>query len=367
MEPYDKKMEENESWLHFLFVGPLQSYSLPAMTLESLGTRLGIDSMTWKSWFRGGGMMTLLSIWSIMAPNYFAEISPTWVFVALVLYYGPLVGVLMVFVWYTDGDREWTDIDDFLEHRVVRWNKKNATAMFTQFVSLLQLTALTVRVLPDPEKMFALAEEPSSYSQFKVSAKRFFDMALFQFDIIDTPEIEVDFFLVAVYLSVGAVVLWWILFGGLLLRLTMSVSDNKSAIQSRFQLYQKLQQGGSTFYYVYTVLSDQLSISILSNLMKTMDCTVDADGIPTLDANGWVCWGYSSTVRAEEAARCAADCVATAGNTSQCFNLTSGSVTLRPISNPLQTYLRSTVWLLVVAIWYLFNAEVIDAHVFLTG
>ena len=113
------KAKEQETWLHFC-LGIIQSYSLPAMTLEHLGARLGKDSVQWRAWTGGGGLMTILSVWSILAPNYFASISPAWSFVALALYYGVLMGILLLFIRMTRSDLEWTDIDDFLDHREVR-------------------------------------------------------------------------------------------------------------------------------------------------------------------------------------------------------------------------------------------------------
>jgi hypothetical protein len=323
VEPYDKDRENRESWLQYLVIGPLQCISLPAMTLEHLGNRLGQDSSNWRAWFGGGGLMTFLSVWSIMAPNYFASISPAWVFVALIMYYLPLVGILALFINLTETDVEWTDIDDFVDHRVVRWNNKNKLKLVESFTNLVQLMALTVRVMPTPT-LSEGDEEPSSYALFKLYTKRLFDTALFHFDIIESP--DVDYFLVAVGISITGVMLWWLLFGGLLLRLTMNVDSDGRSVQERFQLYQRLRQGGSAFWYTFNTLSDSLMVSIISNLMKTMDCTTNLDtGIPTLDANGWVCWGYSSNVRATESATCTADCLT---NTTQlwCFNVTEDVV-----------------------------------------
>lgn len=193
--------------------------------------------------------------------------------------------------------------------------------------------ALTFRVMPTPTAgavVDTAEEDISSYTAFKMGVKKWFDAALFQFDIdINTPDvdIDVDMFELSVWISIAAVVLWWVMFGGVMLRLTMKLGDDSTSVQERFQLYQKLRQGGSLVYYPYTWLSGSLMISVLSNLMKTMDCTTDpATGIPTLDANGWVCWGYGTNVRAAATARCTADCMLMASNSSQCFNVTDMGV-----------------------------------------
>ena len=325
VEQYGNYSEGGNSlreWFSFIvlevILGGLQSYSLPAMTLEHLGSRLRKDSMKWRAWFGGGGLCTILSVWSVLAPHYFASISPSWVLLALALFYAPLVGVLALFIRLTRGDIEWTDIDDFMDHREMRWNFNNAAAIASQVAVLLQMMALTVRVMPTPTEEEIEPTNSTDYEDFKVSLKRSFSTLLFQFDLLDTP--DMDYFLLSVWVSVACVLLWWGVFGGLLLRLVMNVGEDGRSVRARFQLYQKLRLGGSVLYTTYTLLSDGLMIPIMSNLMKTMDCTTDEMGIPRLDAKqDWVCWGYSSAVQEAETASCIVDCLA---NHSTCFNVT---------------------------------------------
>ena len=114
----------------------------------------------------------------------------------------------------------------------------------------------------------------SEYENLKIGVKQFFGVILFDFSSIDMA--DVDQFLVSVALSAAGVILWWLLFGGLLLNLVMNVNGRNIATQTRYQLYQKLDRGFGS-YYLFTLLSDTFMIAILSNLMRTMDCTYNND------------------------------------------------------------------------------------------
>eukprot|EP01051_Picozoa_sp_SAG22_P004378 SAG22_NODE_232_length_14402_cov_58.042159_8_plen_770_part_00 len=340
MESYESSAKSRGTWRHLLLTGPFQSHSLPAMTLENLGSRLGTEAH-WRSWFGGGGLITLLAIWSVAAPSYIAGMSQLWSFVALGVYYAPLVGILLLFLYHTSSDIEWTDIDDFMDHRTVRWNKENTIACVSQFTTLLQLVALTVRVMPNSEELTGSDSDQqlSSYDEFKDSVKKMFDLVLFQFDII---EADVDYFLLSVVISIVGVAVWWLAFGGLLLNIAMNCGADSRAVQARFKLYQTLRRGGGAIYYLFSGLSDILMISIMSNLMKTMDCTFDQHGVPTLDANpDYACWGVvsegadvcfvsqCSSVEDDVAAECASNCTAGVTDGSQQFLATLSLVRTR--------------------------------------
>lgn len=281
VEPYHM---HQRSWAPFLLAGPLQSIALPALILDHLGSRLVSPSV--RAWLVGGGLITVLAVWAIVAPTWIAPISTEAAFCALGSWFMTLIGVLVMFVVSTSIDLEWTDIDDFMLHRVVRRNKKNLLAVASQFATMAQLMALAIRVLPKPDTQ--AIESPSSYQNFKIELQRVFDIALFQFDIVGADGI--DFFVVSFLIAVVAVALWWVLFGGLLLHITMNVRDDTQSTQIRYQLYETLRRGAGS-YYIFTALSDTFMISILSALLRTMDCSYDAAGVPTLDSKPeWVCW-----------------------------------------------------------------------------
>eukprot|EP01048_Picozoa_sp_COSAG05_P012268 COSAG05_NODE_1215_length_5490_cov_153.169542_3_plen_1192_part_00 len=308
VKPYDS-VDNAKSWLYFLVFGPFQSFSLPAMILEHLGSRLGQDSNEWRAWFGGGGLITFLGIWAVVAVNFIAPLSKLAPLLTLGAFFVVLIGVLALFVTYTAKDSEWTDIDDFTEHRFIRWkdrlgflgvNWTNLVACVSQFTALMQLIALTVRVMPLPSDLEALTD----YQQFKLHIKYLFGTILFDFNFMQA---DVDYFLLAVGVSYAAIVLWGLMFGGLLLHLTMNCNkDDPRGPQKRYQLYQRL-RGGVGSYQIFTMLSDTFMVSILSNLLRTMDCTFDEHGLPTLDAKPkWLCWGARSPVR--NSSECMMEC-----------------------------------------------------------
>jgi hypothetical protein len=101
--------------------------------------------------------------------------------------------------------------------------------------------------------------------------------------------------LLSFFVSALLVIIWWVKFGHTLLSVTLTLRAHRrhdgSARQTRFRLYQQLGRVKAV-YYLFTMLSDTLMASIVSSLIRTMDCTKQEDGSMTLDAYPeWYCWG----------------------------------------------------------------------------
>lgn len=283
------------SWKEMLTLGFVQAIALPGLIFEKLGGRLGHSAPRWRAWFSGGGPMIWLTMAAWYIPLELAKHSAVVASVAIGCWFMTIVTFLWLFLSASAHDREWTDIDDFLAHRKLRKNGKNGLALATSLFALFQLVSLTIRVLPFPP---GPKVSLSSYDVFKIKLKRLFATALFEFDILEAPDI--DYFLVGFYMSVGCVFLWWLLFGGIMNKIVRSsdFSGGGESIKRRFSLYFQLNYVWGS-YFIFTLLSDTCLISIISNLVKMMDCTVNAvDGATvnvTLDSKpDWLCWSDSS-------------------------------------------------------------------------
>lgn len=287
------------SWLWLCTIGTLQASSLPSITFEKLGERLGLSrriQAEWQACFGGGGIFIWIFAAAWIIPNQIGiaswfgidDVSPaSTVPYFLAGWLTTIFGLLYLFFALSQNDHEWTDIDSFLEHRHVRKNMKNTITLVSQVFSLAQLFSLSLRVIP---KRSDDAGGTSSYHLFIERMKKWFATLMFEFHVID--DHDVDYFLLGFWLCVGAVVLWWVLFGGLLLRVVMNAGTGSSnhECQERFSLYWLLKNKHGSFN-AFELLSETLMLAIVLNLLKMLTCTYANDGSATLlDKPNWSCW-----------------------------------------------------------------------------
>lgn len=188
--------------------------------------------------------------------------------------------------------------DGFLRHRHARMNLSNIQAIVGQVVACTQLLALTMRVLPDPrdhprnppiEADSGSGFEPaplSSYDLGIIEVKRVFAWSLLHFDIHEEHLLDLDRWKISYWSSIGVnnhprfpclvlfspggfisadsrkpwdfqvVVVFWLLFGGIMLRIVMHASQKGEAgasshhIQMRCMLYRQLNILAKTPYKV---------------------------------------------------------------------------------------------------------------------
>ena len=205
--------------------------------------------------------------------------------------------ILCVFIFFTKSDIEWSDIFDFLHHRTIRPSRHNMQLIIFDAIDFCQLLALSLRIMPtrdrDSPSFGAVhgsessgvdAVGLSSYQEFKISLKTMFESFLLEFQNVDLP------FEYTWGAAACAIVIWWAVYGGLLLSLSMNISHDTRHVQQRYQLYRSLEK---LSHFGFTLLSDSLMIVILTQMWRTMDCSYDQEtGIATLDANpNWQCWG----------------------------------------------------------------------------
>ena len=67
-----------------------------------------------------------------------------------------------------------------------------------------------------------------------------------------------------------AVVVWWAVYGGLLLSLTMALGRDTKSVQQRYHLYRSLEEKLPIPHFGFTMLSESLMIVILTQLWKTI-------------------------------------------------------------------------------------------------
>lgn len=113
----------------------------------------------------------------------------------------------------------------------------------------------------------------NSYAQWKVDVKRWFEYTLLKFDTLFSFE-------VAFQVSAFAVAAWWIMFGGIMLRLVMHSNEKGGDgvachhIQTRYLLYNQMASFSLT-WTLFTVLSDSMLLVVVTNLISALDCTYD--------------------------------------------------------------------------------------------
>lgn len=114
-------------------------------------------------------------------------------------------------------------------------------------------------------------DQLSNYNQWKVDVKRWFEYTLLRIDGLFSFEY-------AFRISVGAVGLWWVLFGGFMQRIVVHTNEKGGEgvachhIQTRFLLYNQMASVSIT-YSVFTFLSDSMLLVVVSNLLAALDCT----------------------------------------------------------------------------------------------
>ena len=110
-----------------------------------------------------------------------------------------------------------------------------------------------------------------SYAQWKVDVKRWFEYTLLKFDVLFSFEF-------AFQVSASAVAVWWVIFGGIMLRLVMHSNEKGGEgvashhIQTRYLLYNQMASWQLTFP-MFTFLSDSMLLVVVSNLISALDCT----------------------------------------------------------------------------------------------
>ena len=268
-------------------LGIPQSIGLPSVIISHLGERLGLDD-EWVSWVGGGSLVTSLAVAAVVLPAHVCPLGPLYALVSLGLWFGFLAGTIAMFIAKTHNDSEWIHMDDFLNHRRFQLNGGNCLALASQTAALFQLIALAVRVLPDPiaellsrsDDAASVAgsvdpyEQLNSYDKFKVGLKLICDYALMKLDLVFSFEVS---FLISVY----AVLLFGVVFGGFMIGIAThaneSASDVDTAahhIQQRYVLYKQMAATpGNVLYTLFTLLSDAGLLAVVGNLVSPLDCT----------------------------------------------------------------------------------------------
>lgn len=110
-----------------------------------------------------------------------------------------------------------------------------------------------------------------SYAQWKVDVKRWFEYTLLKFDVLFSFEF-------AFQVSASAVAVWWVIFGGIMLRIVMHSNEKGGEgvashhIRTRYLLYNQMASFSLTFP-MFTFLSDSMLLVVVSNLISALDCT----------------------------------------------------------------------------------------------
>lgn len=94
--------------------------------------------------------------------------------------------LLCLFPWpeLVVADMEWNTIDDFASHRVWRWTFENCLAVASLFLAILQLVALSWRLVPLKKDTTPLFDfDISAYLEFKTWLSDIFSVFNFDFDV----------------------------------------------------------------------------------------------------------------------------------------------------------------------------------------
>lgn len=270
-----------------VLLGVPHMVGLPSLIISHLGERLGFND-DWVSWVGGGSLVTSLAVAAVVLPAHVCPLGPLYALISLGVWFGFLAGTIVLFIAKTHNDSEWTHIHDFMNHRRFQLNGGNCLALAAQIAALLQLIALAVRVLPDPVAQLLVHSDSaasaaatanpyemlSSYDRFKVGLKMLGDYTLMKLDLVFNFEVS---FLLSVY----AVLLFGIVFGGFMIRITTHVTERaldvetaSHHIQQRYLLYKQMAgTPGNLLYTLFTVLSDAALLAIVGNLVSPLDCT----------------------------------------------------------------------------------------------
>jgi len=134
--------------------------------------------------------------------------------------------VIIMFNFYHKSklDDEWCQIDDFLEHRNVKWTSLNALALSNIALTFFQLSSLSMTVLVPPR---ANEADQSSYDKAKIWIVELSDIFLLDMDFDVIEKIEVRVYATAgpfltfcsmygqLTFAISCVLAWWLLYGGL--------------------------------------------------------------------------------------------------------------------------------------------------------
>eukprot|EP01049_Picozoa_sp_SAG25_P004937 SAG25_NODE_323_length_9809_cov_4.314212_4_plen_1433_part_00 len=294
IEPYNMNPGAEGAWSYFLTLGALQAASLPANAIQILilQQQNAHDGQQLKPWFTGGGLITILAVVAVLIPTHAASLGQYGPSTALVLMFGSMGTLLSLFFNSTVHSRDWSNIRNISQHRLLRWNWTNICKLMSVIATAVQFIALSVRLVP--------------VDVYTTKIRDVIDLALFDFGAwasTSDDESSIHPLTITIACSFTCVLLWLWLFGGILhhicLNMASSESGDGSERQIRFRLYCTLQSfrrnsvvGGSS-YYIFSFLSRDVVVAVVSGLLNTIDCTFDDTlGVDALDMRPqWVCWG----------------------------------------------------------------------------
>jgi len=218
-----------------------------------------------------------------------------------------LIGLIMLRnIGLASRDMEWQEIDEFLEHRVVRFTIKNSLAIFTLLASVFQLGGVAAKLFRKPQP-----GSNTSVDKAKAALKNVCDYFLIDFQsvsqqIANMENLKVYFKYAQVAGVVLAVVTFWIFYGGFLHRIftlaaPVSVDDDEKATAQEF--YQEMMgkakgrkkarldvyktvKTASKYTTIFFLLSDTLVVTIVNGLLQVVSCHSDNTGTLLLDIDG---------------------------------------------------------------------------------